>query len=146
MHVWCLKTVVKFEFVYIRRYQIHRLRYGSRHDIISIGTRLQVIGSFKYLRAFFPNFMGTTTFLSALKSSTRHPISSADCLMAKLHHFHDSSYAFFSFYEFCNRKLWASEKLIPLQLFSVDQFYDYSWLFFHLCLKCVFPVICARRI
>lgn len=43
---------------------------------------MQVIGSFKYLRAFFPKFMGTTTFLSALRSSTRHPISSADCLMA----------------------------------------------------------------
>ena len=40
MHVWCLKTVVKFEFVYIRRYQIHRLRYGSRHDIISIGNQI----------------------------------------------------------------------------------------------------------
>ena len=40
MHVWCLKTVVKFEFVYIRRHQIHRLRYGSRHDIISIGNQI----------------------------------------------------------------------------------------------------------
>ena len=40
MHVWCLKAVVKFEFVYIRRYQIHSLRYGSRHDIISIGNQI----------------------------------------------------------------------------------------------------------
>ena len=40
MHVWCLKTVVKLEVVYIRRYQIHSLRYGSCHDIISIGNQI----------------------------------------------------------------------------------------------------------